>query len=51
MTIINLNELRERKQLAERIAMRLKQNNQYTFREMEEESLYHKVLEILSEIK
>jgi hypothetical protein len=49
--IIHLDVLRERKQLAERIAMRLKQDNQYTFREMEEEQLMVKILEILGEIK
>ena len=50
-TIINLEVLRERKQLAERIAMRLKQENQYTFREMTEEQLSNKILTILGEIK
>ena len=50
MTTVDLGKLGERKNLANQIARKLKDENQYTFREMEYEQLSNKILTILSTI-
>jgi len=47
---IDLGKLGERKLLANQIARKLKDENQYTFREMEFEQLSNKILAILGNI-